>query len=439
MWRRSKHYLRENWGAPFVLAFIALLVASAVLLSYGRSSTANNIAVYAFYALVLGVVLQIASYVKFGESEEEEPSSYTPSSWAPPRSWRPGRRTVAVVVVAIVIVASLVSVIYYKPSTSSHTTSTTHTTHTTIGPLVAGLDFIAPSLGPNNSVQITIGINETGGLHPYNFTAYWSDGVNQTNNVGVFIRSFFSNQSTPNSAKVVVTSSDGQSATVLVQIPAVNRTTSITSTTTSSTSTSTSSTTTVPMITFVESGLPAGSLWTLTLPGSEIQSTTSEIVFNYFAVNSTKYSVSGPYDEKNFKWAFIPSPQSGTIEANASVRIDIEFSNQTVPTPTSSLFLITKPVVALTTSANSEQLNVAYLNTFPDQVQAIVFATIKNNSTGSISVTTATIDPVASGEQSALLIFAGLSPGNYSASMFVESPGGVQLSQTTNSTFTLVG
>lgn len=69
-WISSRSYLKENWGAPFVLAFIALLIASAVLLSGGNSDSANGIAVYAFYALVIGVVLQIASYVKYGGKEE---------------------------------------------------------------------------------------------------------------------------------------------------------------------------------------------------------------------------------------------------------------------------------------------------------------------------------------------------------------------------------
>lgn len=59
-----KGYLKENWGAPFVIAFILLLIASAVELSIGLSGTANNIAIYAFYFLVAGVVLQTASYVK---------------------------------------------------------------------------------------------------------------------------------------------------------------------------------------------------------------------------------------------------------------------------------------------------------------------------------------------------------------------------------------
>ena len=344
-------YLRTNWGAPFILAFIVLLVASAGLLSAGRSSTANNVAVYAFYALVLGVVLQVASYVKFGESESEESASYVPPSWAPPRSWRPGRRTLTVVIVAIVIVASFASVIYYKPSIISQTTSsTTITTHKTIGKLSIGVDFIVPTLGPSNSAQFTIGINETGGVAPYNFTGYWSDEVNQTNNVGVFIRSFSSNESIPTSLKVVVHSSDGQTATISVQLPTVNRTTSTTSTTTTST-------TTIPTITFVESGLPSGSLWTLTISGNEFHSNTSQIAFNYPSGNRVNYTVSGPYDAKNFAWAYIPSPQSGTLDVNKSdIRASVTFSNKTVFTPSNNLFIMTNPPTALSTSAGSEQL-----------------------------------------------------------------------------------
>lgn len=61
-------YFRENWGAPFVLAFILLLATAALILSAGNSGSANDVAVYAFCALVLGVALQIASYVKYGSN-----------------------------------------------------------------------------------------------------------------------------------------------------------------------------------------------------------------------------------------------------------------------------------------------------------------------------------------------------------------------------------
>ena len=425
---KAHTYIRTNWGAPFVLAFIVLLIASAALLSAGRSSTANSIAVYAFYALVLGVVLQIASYIRYGESEQEE-APYIPSSTAPPRSYRPGRRILAVVVVAIVLIAGIGSAIYYKPIT----TTTTHTTRHTVGPLSAGVNFIVPKLGPNNSVQLTIGINETGGLAPYNFTAHWSDGFNQTNDVGVFIRSFFSNQSVPVSVKVTVQSADGQSTTVLAQMPSVNRTLSTTSTTTSLIST-------IPAVTFVESGLPSGALWTLTLSGTEFHSNTSQIVFNYPAGNALSYVVSGPYDAKNFAWAFIPSPQSGTMNVNnTDIQIRVAFSNESVFTPANQLFIITSPPAASSSGAGSEQLSVTYLNTFPDQIEGIVFATVRNIVTGSASVQTATISPLASSLQTTHLLFNGLKSGNYSASIFVESSGGVLLSQTTNSTFTITG
>ena len=90
-------------------------------------------------------------------------------------------------------------------------------------------------------------------------------------------------------------------------------------------------------------------------------------------------------------------------------------------------------------SAGSEQLSVTYLNTFPDQVEGIVFATVRNIVTGSTSVQTATISPLASSLQTIHLLFNGLKSGNYSASIFVESSSGVLLSQTTNSTFTITG
>ena len=94
------------------------------------------------------------------------------------------------------------------------------------------------------------------------------------------------------------------------------------------------------------------------------------------------------------------------------------------------------PPTASSTGAGSEQLIVTYLNTFPDQAEAIVFAYLKNSETGSLSVQTATISPQASRDQTINFLFSGILIGNYSASLFVDSPSGVLLSQTTNMTFT---
>lgn len=63
--KHLKNYFKENWGAPFILAFIALLIAAAGYLSMGNEAVANDIAIYAYYALTAGVLLQLAAYIKY--------------------------------------------------------------------------------------------------------------------------------------------------------------------------------------------------------------------------------------------------------------------------------------------------------------------------------------------------------------------------------------
>lgn len=63
-------YFRENWGAPFVIGFMLLLSAVAVSLVNGLELLANEVAVYAYYALVVGVVLQLVCFLKYGEKEQ---------------------------------------------------------------------------------------------------------------------------------------------------------------------------------------------------------------------------------------------------------------------------------------------------------------------------------------------------------------------------------
>jgi hypothetical protein len=60
-----KKYSRENWGFPFIVAFIVLLSLAAVLLaSTDPFSWANPMAVGAYITLVIGAILQIISYSK---------------------------------------------------------------------------------------------------------------------------------------------------------------------------------------------------------------------------------------------------------------------------------------------------------------------------------------------------------------------------------------
>jgi hypothetical protein len=56
---RFRLYLKSNYGAPFVIAFIVLLVAAAVFESMGTGGIANTLSEYAYFSILIGVVLQV--------------------------------------------------------------------------------------------------------------------------------------------------------------------------------------------------------------------------------------------------------------------------------------------------------------------------------------------------------------------------------------------
>jgi len=64
---RVKGYVRESWGAPFVAGFMVLLLVAAASLVMGSEFFANGVAVFAYFALVVGVVLQLVCFLKYGE------------------------------------------------------------------------------------------------------------------------------------------------------------------------------------------------------------------------------------------------------------------------------------------------------------------------------------------------------------------------------------
>jgi heme/copper-type cytochrome/quinol oxidase subunit 4 len=68
---RARGYVKENWGAPFVVGFMALLMTAAVFLLMNFAVLANEISVYAYYALVVGVVLQLVCFLKYRGGEGE--------------------------------------------------------------------------------------------------------------------------------------------------------------------------------------------------------------------------------------------------------------------------------------------------------------------------------------------------------------------------------
>lgn len=201
-----KSYLRTNWGAPFIIIFMILLIASASELSYGLNDAANETAVYAFYFLVAGVALQIASYIKYGEEEHKE---QIPIILEQPekkkRNLKKYRILIAIVLVALIASIAFIAVQYnpigtvFKPS---------------YPPLQASKSFSQTIKEPDGSVVVVVGVSVFGGNLPYMFEASWSDGFNQTSSTGVFQRTFQNNTILPSSVIVTVRSSDGQSAKV---------------------------------------------------------------------------------------------------------------------------------------------------------------------------------------------------------------------------------
>jgi heme/copper-type cytochrome/quinol oxidase subunit 4 len=68
---RIKSYVRENWGAPFILGFILLLLIAAGSLSIGFVALADDVAIIAYCALVAGVVLQLLCFLKYNKKSGE--------------------------------------------------------------------------------------------------------------------------------------------------------------------------------------------------------------------------------------------------------------------------------------------------------------------------------------------------------------------------------
>lgn len=69
---RIKRYIRENPGAFFVVCFQALLLMCAFLLIRGNSVFAERIAVWAYFSLVVGFLLQLVNFARRGREEGDE-------------------------------------------------------------------------------------------------------------------------------------------------------------------------------------------------------------------------------------------------------------------------------------------------------------------------------------------------------------------------------
>jgi hypothetical protein len=58
----ARVYVRGNWGAPFVLGFMGLLMIAAALLIVGLPWPAELVGDFAYFSLVFGVILQLVCF-----------------------------------------------------------------------------------------------------------------------------------------------------------------------------------------------------------------------------------------------------------------------------------------------------------------------------------------------------------------------------------------
>ena len=59
-----KRFSIENWGFPFISLFLIFLFSSAVLVAAGLASVADIAAIFAYFFLLTGVILQIICFSK---------------------------------------------------------------------------------------------------------------------------------------------------------------------------------------------------------------------------------------------------------------------------------------------------------------------------------------------------------------------------------------
>ena len=69
---RIKRYFKDNPGAPFIIGFQLLLLVCAGLLFQENSVMANEVALSAYFLLVIGVILQLVAYLRHGNMMEKK-------------------------------------------------------------------------------------------------------------------------------------------------------------------------------------------------------------------------------------------------------------------------------------------------------------------------------------------------------------------------------
>lgn len=69
---KAHAYIKEKPSAPFIIAFMVLLIICVFLLIFKAEKAAEQLANIAYFALVIGVGIKVYWMIKYGEKDEKE-------------------------------------------------------------------------------------------------------------------------------------------------------------------------------------------------------------------------------------------------------------------------------------------------------------------------------------------------------------------------------
>src|SRR5579872_7190947 len=396
--KRTIFFLKYNWGGAFILAFMVLIIASAVYLNFRFTEESNQLASLGFYSLIFGIILQIASNLVFGNKKYSvDPTTQYQTDFKFPRKYK------ILGAVCIIVIISFASVLILYPTSvtpiiQNLVTSSTESTAS----FHASIFFANVIPEPENQTLLAFGVNANGAPAPYIFKVMWSDGFTQTNDVGTFSRTISSGQLIPTFATVTITSANNKSISITVLTPATN------------TTVTTSNFRNASTLTFLEYGLLNHNNWSVGLNASERSSSNNSIVFenlkNGIYNFSVNYQFNGSLDS-----VYSYSPPAGKVLINGTDEVQrINFTIipvDEIVTPTSA--------ANVSVSNNVITLMVNYRSSLPMSMAATVVAVVNDSSGRLITISTATLDVGANLTAPAKILLESLTPGKYSATLYV--------------------
>lgn len=416
-------FLRRNWGFWFVTAFILLEIFSALELGLGTEDLANKLALYGFYLLVMGIMLQITSSFAYGKLSQ----IHGPTKEAL-KQVEATRRYKAIASVSVILVLILgASVVYSTASPGAPvlpvgiTSLTTSISSQHTSTVFEAKEFFSEAIPePNNETLVSFGIVASGGSSPYVFSAVWSDAFTQSNNYGTFSRTILQGQMIPSSAIVTVTGSNGKVVTVTVTIPKGN------------VSTSSTNTQGVFSLAFVKVGLPSDITWSVDLNGSLQTSKNAEITFYNQENGNYNFSINYEFNG-NYNSAYNFTPGSGIVTLDGTNKVQ----NVTF-TQIASDQLVTPQALPKVMSGNGSILiTVPYRNNLPVSIEATELVVVNESSRGIVTTSSSEIslnpESVSQGE----VYLTGLVAGNYSVALYVLSSNNTVISPESVVNFTL--